>query len=486
MKFLTGAWQKHNYVLGLVFIFCTVLLLGIYSSQHPFSATPQSRQDASGLDYQFAHKFVYFYYHTGQFPLVTLNEQVVNSRQGAYDEIRNHGNDLLMEYGHWSRLGESARIWTFMPDAWVFKKITNPSVRLFNILFFTLGLLSFYHGLYRLGYKKIAWILILLLLSLPFFHYEVFSRENIFGLQASAFCLLAGILFSTFYCKTTHWKLIFGLISAAACLSLVAEIRNENLVLVVSALLLIWGASTRPRTLRLLASLVLVVLFFSGRWLIQSYFQQRFQAAYTLVERQGGHLYQGPRISGHKFWHPVFCGLGDFDTKYGYRWSDTTAYNYAITPLRRRGIHWPYSGKLHFDAWYDSAHRYYIKFDEVSQYEEVVKEKVIQDIRKDPWWYLSILTQRLFRILHSCLPFANAGFLVFPVLYMLRRKKDLSLFYLILASAVPCGLALLIYAKDGATLNSLYAVIALSILLSFALDLLTRRWQPGKPARHYQ
>lgn len=486
MKFLTGAWQKHNYVLGLVFIFCTVLLLGIYSSQHPFSAPPQSRQDASGLDYQFAHKFVYFYYHTGQFPLVTLNEQVVNSRQGAYDEIRNHGNDLLMEYGHWSRLGESARIWTFMPDAWVFKKITNPSVRLFNILFFTLGLLSFYHGLYRLGYKKIAWILILLLLSLPFFHYEVFSRENIFGLQASAFCLLAGILFSTFYCKTTHWKLIFGLISAAACLSLVAEIRNENLVLVVSALLLIWGASTRPRTLRLLASLVLVVLFFSGRWLIQSYFQQRFQAAYTLVERQGGHLYQGPRISGHKFWHPVFCGLGDFDTKYGYRWSDTTAYNYAITPLRRRGIHWPYSGKLHFDAWYDSAHRYYIKFDEVSQYEEVVKEKVIQDIRKDPWWYLSILTQRLFRILHSCLPFANAGFLVFPVLYMLRRKKDLSLFYLILASAVPCGLALLIYAKDGATLNSLYAVIALSILLSFALDLLTRRWQPGTPARHYQ
>lgn len=484
MNFLSGAWQKHSYVLGLGFILCTVLVLGLYSSQHPFSSNPQSRQDASGLDYQFANKFVYFYYHTGQFPLLTLNEQVINSQQGAYDEIRNHGNDLLMEYGHWSRLGESARIWAFMPDAWVFGKITKPSVRLFNILFFTLGLLSLFHGLYRLGYKKIAWILILILLSLPFFHYEVFSRENIFGLQASAFCLMAGILFSIFYGKTTHLKLIFGFLLVAACLSLAAEIRNENLVLLVSACLLIWGATMRSWPVRLFASLILVVLFFSGRWLIQNYFQQRFETAYALVKRQGGHVYQGPRISGHKFWHPVFCGLGDFDTKYGYRWSDTTAYNYAIAPLRRQGINWPYSGKLHFDAWYDSAHRYYIKFDEIPQYEEVVKEKVIQDIRKDPWWYLSILAQRMFRILHSCLPFANAGFLVFPALYILLRKKDLPLFYLILASTVPCALALLIYAKDGATLNSLYAIIALSILLSLAMDLVSRRWKPGKPTRH--
>lgn len=486
MKFLSGAWRKHSYVLGLGCILCTVLVLSLYSSQHPFSSTPQSRQDASGLDYQFAHKFVYFYYYTGHFPLATLNEEAVATEEGAKAEIELRGSSLIMEYGHWSRLGESARIWTFLPDAWVFGKIKKPSVRLFNILIFTLGLLSLFHGLYRLGYKKIAWILMLLLLSLPFFHYEVFSRENIFALQASVFCLIAGILFSVFYSKSMHLKLIIGFLLVAACLSLAAEIRNENLVLLFSAILLIWGASTRRWTVRLAASLVVVVLFFSGRWLIRSYFQHRFNSTYALVEKQGGHVYQGPRISGHQFWHPVFCGLGDFDTKYGYRWSDTTAYNYAIAPLRRQGIDWPYSGKLHFDAWYDSAHRYYIKFDEVPMYEEVVKEKVLSDIRQDPWWYLGILSQRVFRILHSCLPFANAGFIVFPVLIVLLRQKKWTLLYWVMASAVPCGLALLIYAKDGATLTSLYAVIALAIFLSMVLDAVVRRWKRDTPARHLQ
>ena len=33
-------------------------------------------------------------------------------------------------------------------------------------------------------------------------------------------------------------------------------------------------------------------------------------------------------VAGHAFWYPVFCGLGDFDTKYGYEWNDRVgAYN---------------------------------------------------------------------------------------------------------------------------------------------------------------
>ena len=67
---------------------------------------------------------------------------------------------------------------------------------------------------------------------------------------------------------------------------------------------------------------------------VKNYFDNNFNETYSLVKKNNGHVYDGGRISGHMLWHPIFCGLGDFDKKYGYKWNDRLAYEYAIPVLK--------------------------------------------------------------------------------------------------------------------------------------------------------
>jgi hypothetical protein len=219
---------------------------------------------------------------------------------------------------------------------------------------------------------------------------------------------------------------------------------------------------------------------------IQSYFQKKFDQTKILVAQKKGHVYTGKRIRGHQFWHPVFCGLGDFDRKYGYAWKDQVAYQFAIPILRDRyQISYPYHpDSLHFQAWYDSARIYYIKFDEIEAYEIIMKEKVLNDIQKDPGWYFNILQKRIFRILHDCLPFSNAGFLFFPAIALLYIRKQRQSLALLLASSLPCAVPLLIHSGLGATLNPLYGVVSLAMLIDFLAAYLIQKWQPDKRDMH--
>lgn len=52
-----------------------------------------------------------------------MNDSIVYSKQGAMTEIEENGENLIMEFKHWSRLGENARIFMFLPYA-VLKKIS--------------------------------------------------------------------------------------------------------------------------------------------------------------------------------------------------------------------------------------------------------------------------------------------------------------------------------------------------------------------------
>lgn len=478
---------KKWYFAGLLSIILVVAALYIYSDKKDFRLEPQSRQDASGLDYPYARSFVYFYYYTGHFPLSTLRTGAAYSKSSAIEEIEVNGRDLVMESGHWSRLGEHARIWAFMPDAWLRGSPKNPSVKTFNALLFFLGLFSLFHGLFRMGHIRLAFLLPGMVLCLPFFHYEVFSRQNLFALQGSVFMLVMGLILPWCVAKKNKWMIHFLLLLMVGfIIGVVAEMRNENIILLMACCVMILLGHEENIQKRLLYCGLLLLFTVGTRNGIQSYFQKKFDQTKILVAQKKGHVYTGKRIRGHQFWHPVFCGLGDFDRKYGYAWKDQVAYQFAIPILRDRyQISYPYHpDSLHFQAWYDSARIYYIKFDEIEAYEIIMKEKVLNDIQKDPGWYFNILQKRIFRILHDCLPFSNAGFLFFPAIALLYIRKQRQSLALLLASSLPCAVPLLIHSGLGATLNPLYGVVSLAMLIDFLAVYLIQKWQPDKRDMH--
>ncbi|MFZ4753658.1 MAG: hypothetical protein ACOYLG_09975 [Chitinophagaceae bacterium] len=478
---------KKWYFAGLLSIILVVAALYIYSDKKDFRPEPQSRQDASGLDYPYARSFVYFYYYTGHFPLSTLRTGAAYNKSSAIEEIEVNGRDLVMESGHWSRLGEHARIWAFMPDAWLRGSPKNPSVKTFNALLFFLGLFSLFHGLFRMGHIRLAFLLPGMVLCLPFFHYEVFSRQNLFALQGSVFMLVMGLILPWCVAKKNKWMIHFLLLLMVGfIIGVVAEMRNENIILLMACCVMILLGHEENIQKRLLYCGLLLLFTVGTRNGIQSYFQKKFDQTKILVAQKKGHVYTGKRIRGHQFWHPVFCGLGDFDRKYGYAWKDQVAYQFAIPILRDRyQISYPYHpDSLHFQAWYDSARIYYIKFDEIEAYEIIMKEKVLHDIQKDPGWYFNILQKRIFRILHDCLPFSNAGFLFFPAIALLYIRKQRQSLALLLASSLPCAVPLLIHSGLGATLNPLYGVVSLAMLIDFLAAYLIQKWQPDKRDMH--
>jgi hypothetical protein len=117
----------------------------------------------------------------------------------------------------------------------------------------------------------------------------------------------------------------------------------------------------------------------------QVYFDRKFEQATRVVAAAGGRTYHGPRDRYHTFWHPLWCGLGDFGEKHGYEWRDKAAARYAAPIVRDRyralgkEPDWPY---LFWDPVYN----------------EVLAEKIRYDITHDPIWYLEVLALRIGRV----------------------------------------------------------------------------------------
>ena len=458
---------RKFYIMAMIGIFLSVAILYTLSFFVTFNGQLQTRKDASGFEHHYASKFFYFYYYTGYFPLATLDTQLNYSSLGAKNEISQHGENLIMEYKHWSRLGEHARIYCYMPDALVKGTAQNPSLKLFNTLCFLLGLCLLFHGFYVTKHPIIGMILCSLVLITPYFHYEVFRNENIFALQASVFFMVVGLLLPILLNRITNQGKPFLLvILASLVLAFCSEIRNEISVVFACLLLMILLSSWFGTIYKSLLILVAFLFFVGGKKLIQMHFDVKYEQTKQLVANKGGHVYNGQKITGHKIWHPIFCGLGDYDQQYGYAWNDTVAYAYAVPILNERyQMHVNYTGKLHMDNYYDSAKLYYIKFDEIPQYESVVKEKVLSDIRHHPIWYLKIIAQRLLKICTTTLPFPLMGFVtLLGFIFFIYQKKSIYI-KLILVSLPLSATSLLIYSGKGATYNAMFGYLVLAFLL---------------------
>jgi hypothetical protein len=475
---LAEKWKAYN----TTFLCCLLVLwqLGFYIFS---DSIPKDypRRDATGLAHYYAKKFFFFYYHLGYFPIVSEKEPQEFSKKEAIRILEEGGPNLLMEYYHWSRLGDSGRIFMYLPDAWLFNKIKEPEVKTFNSLFFTVSLLFVLIGLIRVKQKTLAITYVVLVGSSPFWLYEVYANQNLFSLIIINFNFLLG-LFSSLIFRKEDSSILYKLALAGILVAFFAGMRSEVKSMLLGCALVI---VVYPHAGIIKKGLYLCTLLFSfylvGKG-IDNYFERKFNEAYLLVQKKGGIPYTGKRITTHKFWHPVFVFLGDFDTKYGYgpRVNDTVAYRYAIPILKNKyGIDVKYSGKLFLDEYYDSTRKYYKKFDEIEAYETICKDKVLNDIKKDPVWYVGILTKRFWNNiiilspvalsvagLYLVLPFS--GLLILLLLIFLAYKKQYS-YLLLLAFSLPVSLAsFLIYSKDNITFNHVYHLLGIGIMVALA------------------
>jgi hypothetical protein len=275
-------------------------------------------------------------------------------------------------------------------------------------------------------------------------------------------------------------------------LGTVRQVRSEPVLIVAAA---VFAYLSFPRTAwrhRIVLVALLVAALGVTSWAWRQFFDWKFAQAQQIVAGAGGHPYPGPRDRYHHVWHPIWCGLGDFDTKYGYRWDDRAAAAYARPILRRMyGADLPTQRAEAYryeDAFWDAAGKYYKVPQEMPGYDAVVREKVLHDISRDPVWYAGILGRRVWRVLSVTTPVRlTAGPValkvpmhgaVVPVMLIALLLARCWLLAKLVIFLVPLSLsAVVVYSDRGMTYYSGYHLMAAAIFSVAVLEGLAWVWR---------
>ena len=458
-------------VLGILFI---NLLFYNVTNNTSFPSV-QSRRDASGFSHSYAKKFSYFHYYTGDFPLATLNNDLKYSTDDANREIQENGHNLIMEYRHWSRLGEYAKIWAFLPNSIISGSPKKPSIKLFNTIVFIISLIILYLGFWRVKKALYGLILVLLINLTPFYIYEVYSNQNIFALLGSVFFMIIGLnLYAIFKKEKFYYFLLISSFSGVI-IGFFSEFRNEISMVILTLVLMCLFSKHQNVLKKIFVISLCFTTFYGSKQVIRNHFNNKFKNTADLVKKVGGHVYNGKRISGHKLWHPIFCGLGDFDEDYGFQWSDRVAYRYAVPILQEKyGMDIKYSDKHYLDNYYDKDSLYYIKFDDIDEYEEIVKERVLSQIIDTPFWYILIIIKRVIKTLIVTIPIPYIGLLIFYVIYFFIKNHQWSYLKLLFVSLPLSATSIIVYSGRGSTYNSVFVyfiIISLIVILDKKMQL---------------
>ena len=424
-----------------------------------------------------------------------------DSAEGARALVAAHGDDLVNEWGYWSRLGESARIWAYEPHAWWTGGALEPSLLTFNTGVLVGTLLLLWVMFWREERPLLGALLVAAVGSSPTLLFHTYAQENIFAMQSCLALALLALHLPVLRrgLKPAHIGLagLSGLLIGVA-----AQIRAES-VAIVGCCLLAYGVLAPRGGLRLRTLLCAVVLASTFATLtgINRHFETKRVAAVAFVEEHGGTPYEGFTQPTHGFWHPIFCGLGDFGQHLGYKWDDRVAYRYALPILRERyGLDVPYPNttfpqrhrrRFLTDLYYGPTNHYAKKFEDLAPYSEILREKVLGDIGGDPLWYASVLARRGWRVLTKAspvqlrvgqrsVPVPFSGVLLLPFLLFagLRWRRlsaapardRLRLAVAIVVFCLPLATnSVVMFSGKNSTYNGCFHLVLLAVLLAWAL-----------------
>jgi len=445
-------------------------------------------------------KFLYFYYYLGLYPVATTREQLVYSAAGARELIARHGDSLLMEWGHSYRYGSLGSLFLYLPDALLTGAPSDAtSVRPGNGTAFTLALVALFVAFWFIRQPVLGLLTVAFLGSNPFQLYEVYGHENTF-----CWVITAGLLVLALHVpllperKPPRFYLWAVPLATGALLATVKQIRPEPVAIVVSAAACYLALSKTRWRARLALAGLLVAAYAVGSWGWSGYFNWKFDQACRAVKAAGGRPYDGPRALHHLFWHPIWCGLGDFDKTRGYEWDDRSAADYALPILEEKyGVDVPKAKRTEvlFEAYWDKHGDYYRTPYELPHYEDVIRDKILHDITRDPLWYLGILAQRAWRVLGQTTPphlslgtawvsLPVHGILLLPVLGLLAVRRCWMPFKLLCFTLPLSATALLVFSGLGTCYYACYHLFVIALLGAWLLEAaLRRRPLPASEAR---
>lgn len=442
------------------------------------------RLETIGLDHPVAKQFVYFFHFLNIFPLATTAQSAEMSVEGALSVIKNQPGTLRMEIDHWMRYGNWSRILTYLPHLWINSRaVLDPSPRPFNILVLAITLTAILAVCARAELPLFGLMAALLVGSSPSILFETYLRDNIFALISCTGILLLMLnmgMLNAAHFRRRHQMIAFlsGILVAFS-----SDIRSEILATIAIPFGLYIFAGAIPLRLRLGLCIILSLGYISATVLSRAYFDSHYWITEQLVRAANGPVYTGLKVRSHTLWHPIFCGLGDFDKSHGYRWLDLVAYSYAIPILRERYASTPrYDGRYRLPEYYDSDLTYYRKFEEIPQYEAVIREKVLSDIRADPLWYLEILARRANRILSMTTPvklhlpgfrgtLPGNGWILIPLALLFLAFRQWFWLKLSLALLPVAGSNMLVYSGSNATYANVFHLFLYAFLICWLLEL---------------
>lgn len=437
-------------------------------------------------------KFFFYLWHLGLYPLATKATIGADTKEEAKRLLREAPKDLVQDIGTTFRSGDRGRTFLYFVDAWQRHDAVNPSVKPANRMAFTFALCALFFSAWAIGWTLRGALLVAVLGSNPFQLFSTYVHENIFSWSITTMILFLAIHLPLFERrrKVPAWYPWAAAIATGLLMAAIKNFRSDPTTMLASVALIYLTMTWRTWKQRALYIAVMFACLQGGTRASVAFLEHKFKQTAEVVTKVGGSAYPGPREYAHEFWHPVWCGLGDFDTKYGYEWQDLTAYRYTLPMLQRMHPDTPFVPYLIQTYYWDQAKVHPVMFFETPGYHELIRKKVLTDIRRDPKWYLDILEKRAERIFErtSAVGLATSqrqfylsggllGILCLPLLLGLlltRRWTEVKL----LLWSTPLSLpAFIIYSDGGMTFFGTFQHFGLFLLVVLAAEALLATWK---------
>jgi hypothetical protein len=387
------------------------------------------------------------------------------------------------------RHGDFGRLWLLLPSVYLNGDPLQPSVVALNESLFIAALLAVLSSFWK-EQKLLLGVLIVLLVGSDPFQQEQLLQENIFSLPITftLFALAGNLPLITGRTASRKSAWIIAALSGIL-LATARDIRAEAALAIVALPLIYLTIPATPWLRRLALIGVLSISYCATTLAWTEFWNHKIDQATLWVAQHGGHPYDGLRTNHHTVWHVLWEGLGDFDTRFGYAWDDRRAFAYAAPILRTQyALDITYTQGYFADQSYPPDHYYSISLEDLPQYTQVIRAKVLHDITHHPIWYATILLKRAKYILTHAVPvsltlgrwtlriphLAFAGPVIWCLLIWRRKWPELKI---ILSTLTLSLTPLFIFSGLGTTYWGIFHLVTFAILLDWI-------WQALKKTPH--
>ena len=459
--------------------------------------------------------FVYFLWYENLFPVASTlavgpcefhcDEKLPSgapadlNKAAAGRVLKEHPESLVQDLGWTWNAGDRGKIFLYLPDVIMKGAPFAPSVAPTHHAAFILALAALFVAAWKIRRVALGALIVIFLGSDPLQLVEVYVHENVFGWSiTTAVVLLALHLHLLASPRASFRRVIWLPFAVGTFMATVRTFRSEPMPLLLGPAFLYLGLSfvgvsqkggTWARRIALAATLTAAFVASNAAW--NSYFESKTKDAGDVLARIGGHPFPGSMRLHHHFWHPVYCGLGDFDTKHGYEWRDGAAVEYA-TPILQSRFHEHVPSAMfqdtrhNADEYLDTSFIYKRMPYSIPNYDEVVRDKVLADIKADPAWYAGILARRVWRALTETTPVSVATYFGWVSTTWLTGVTALALFVmcwlaratfaarLIAFTAPIVTTSIIVYSGGGVQLYGIYHLLAAAVLVLTVASAITR------------